>query len=87
MGPVSTGNRVEIFGYEKKLRPSTVKFRCYDSACDFRRELPLKVIDEEIYESPPTLLIGTVDKFALLPWFPDARKLFGIRDGDNVFAT
>ncbi len=84
MGPVSTGNRVRIFGYEKRLRPSTVKFRCHDSACDFSRELPLKVIDEEIYESPPTLLIGTVDKFALLPWFPDARKLFGIRDGDNV---
>ena len=84
MGPVSTRNRVRIFGYEKKLRPSTVKFRCYDSACDFSRELPLKVIDEEIYEFPPTLLIGTVDKFALLPWFPDARSLFGIRDGDNV---
>ena len=84
MGPVSAGNRVRIFGYEKKLRPSTVKFRCYDSACDFRRELPLKVIDEEIYESPPTLLIGTVDKFALLPWFPDARALFGIRDRENV---
>lgn len=84
MGPVSAGNRVRIFGYEKKLRPSTVKFRCHDSACDFSRELPLKVIDEEIYESPPTLLIGTVDKFALLPWFPDARALFGIRDGEDV---
>jgi len=84
MGPVSAGNRVRIFGYEKKLRPSTVKFRCDDSVCDFSQELPLKVIDEEIYESPPALLIGTVDKFALLPWFPDARKLFGIRDGDNV---
>ena len=84
MGPISTGNQVRIFGYEKKQRPSTVKFRCYDPACDFHRELPLKVIDEEIYESPPTLLIGTVDKFALLPWFPDARALFGFRDGDNV---
>ena len=84
MGPISIKNRVRIFGYEKKLRPSTVKFRCYDSACDFSGELPLKVIDEEIYEYPPTLLIGTVDKFALLPWFPEARVLFGIRDGDNV---
>ena len=84
MGPVSTKNQVRILGYEKKRHPSTVKFRCYDSVCDFRWELPLKVIDEEIYESPPTLLIGTVDKFALLPWFPDARALFGIRDGDNV---
>ena len=50
-----------------------------------KKELPLKIIDEEIYKSPPALLIGTVDKFALLPWFPDARALFGIReDEDNV---
>ena len=84
MGPVRTNNRVRILGYEKTQRPSTVKFRCYDSACDFSQRLPLEVIDEEIYEAPPTLLIGTVDKFALLPWFPNARALFGIRDGDNV---
>ena len=84
MGPVRTNNRVRILGYEKTKRPSTVEFRCYDSACEFSQRLPLKVIDEEIYETPPTLLIGTVDKFALLPWFPDARALFGIRDGDNV---
>ena len=86
MGPVPVGtrNRSRILGYEKTQRPSTVKFRCPDSVCDFSKELPLKVIDEEIYESPPTLLIGTVDKFALLPWFPDARALFGLRDGDNV---
>ena len=84
MGPVRMNNRVRILGYEKTKRPSTVKFRCYDSACDFNQRLPLEVIDEEIYEAPPTLLIGTVDKFALLPWFPNARALFGIRDGDNV---
>ena len=80
MGPVKTRNRFRILGYEKQRRLSTVKFRCYDSACDFNQELPLLVIDEEIYESPPTLLIGTVDKFALLPWFPDARAFFGISD-------
>ena len=68
----------------KRNVPSTVKFFCYDSACDFSQRLPLEVIDEEIYEAPPTLLIGTVDKFALLPWFPNARALFGIRGGDNV---
>lgn len=84
MGPVRTKNRSRILGYEKKRRPSTVKLKCYDSACDFNQELPLLVIDEEIYESPPTLLIGTVDKFALLPWFPDARALFGISDTGHI---
>ena len=84
MGPVNSGNRIRIFGYEKKLRPSAVIFKCPDSACDFSGELPLKVVDEEIYESPPTLLIGTVDKFALLPWYPDARAIFGFRVEDSV---
>ena len=84
MGPVSKGNQVRIYGYQKKLRPSTVMYRCPDSACDFSGELPLKVIDQEIYKSPPTLLIGTVDKFALLPWYPAARTLFGIREDENV---
>ena len=84
MGPVSKGNYVRIFGYTKTLRPSSVVYKCPDSACEFNDGLPLKVIDEEIYESPPALIIGTVDKFALLPWYPKARTLFGIRDGVNV---
>ena len=31
-----------------------------------------------IYEQPPTLVIGTVDKFAMMPWDPRSRFLFGI---------
>jgi hypothetical protein len=31
-----------------------------------------------LYKEPPTLLIGTVDKFALIPWLPDCRSFFGI---------
>ena len=46
--------------------------------------LPVSIIDEEIYSKPPTLIIGTVDKFAMLAWSPDARSLFGIGlDGER----
>jgi hypothetical protein len=57
-----------------------VRFRCEDPSCDFSTSdgLPLKVVDDEIYEQPPTLLLGTVDKFAIMPWDPEARKIFGI---------
>ena len=39
--------------------------------------LPVKVVDEEIYHRPPTMLIATVDKFARMAWNPAVRTLFG----------
>ncbi|CAH8242937.1 hypothetical protein WJ0W_000146 [Paenibacillus melissococcoides] len=83
MGPIKTGKITVIRGYKKKPSPSTVKFQCHNHECDFSKnnfELPLQIIDEDIYDAPPTLLIGTVDKFAMLPWKPEARTLFGYRD-------
>ncbi len=41
------------------------------------------MVDESIYESPPTLLLGTVDKFAMIPWKPAAGNLFGFRKNDT----
>jgi Helicase conserved C-terminal domain len=39
--------------------------------------LPLLVIDEEIYRRPPSIMIATVDKFAMMAWRGEARTLFG----------
>jgi hypothetical protein len=44
--------------------------------------LPVKVVDEEIYHRPPTMMIATVDKFAMLAWRADARTLFGRANGE-----
>lgn len=41
---------------------------CPHQDCDFTEKLPIQVIDEELYRNPPTLLFGTVDKFAMLSW-------------------
>ncbi|WP_156956487.1 helicase-related protein [Stenoxybacter acetivorans] len=41
---------------------------CPQEDCDFTSRLPIQIIDEELYRNPPTLLFGTVDKFAMLPW-------------------
>ena len=55
---------------------------CADYNCDFSFDknddgLPLVVVDEQVYRELPTFLIGTVDKFALLPWRGQGGALFG----------
>lgn len=50
------------------------------SSCPFSDPdgpLPVCVVDESIYARPPSLLIGTVDKFAMLAWRAEARPIFG----------
>jgi hypothetical protein len=85
MGPVQGKRRDRrgrdipaIAGYERAR--DRVIFACPDRSCEFggRQGLPVYVVDDDIYEFKPTLVIGTVDKFAMLPWRPQARALFGI---------
>jgi hypothetical protein len=57
---------------------------CPDSHCEFGREerqhwLPVEVIDDRIYAHPPSLVIATVDKFAMVSYRPQAGSLFGRR--------
>ena len=39
--------------------------------------IPVSVVDEEIYRRPPSMLIATVDKFAMMAWKGEVRNLFG----------
>lgn len=52
-------------------------FFCPSSECEFSNLLPIQVVDEALYKKPPTLLIGTIDKFARLTWKEDAYNFFG----------
>jgi hypothetical protein len=83
-----------VFGYKEssKRKDPTVVYRCEDPKCHFggdpkihpsAKDLPIVVIDEDIYAKPPSLLIGTVDKFALLAWNPKARGIFGINSNGD----
>ena len=51
---------------------------CPHEDCDFTKKLPIQIIDEELYQAPPTLLFGTVDKFAMLPWDGRIGAFFGV---------
>lgn len=56
-------------------------FLCRNSDCDFGATsdgiLPGNVVDEALYDAPPTMLVATVDKFARLAWEEKSNAFFG----------
>ncbi len=74
--------------YIEHGKKKRIVFACPNSECEFSdaEGLPLDVVDEDIYERPPSLLVGTVDKFAMLPYRPEALVLFGIQGGSMLGA-
>lgn len=71
--------KVGRFGYEVTSNRGT-KLRCTQSSCPFGgfNYLPVRIVDEDLYKYPPTLLFGTVDKFALMPWKAEVGAFFGV---------
>lgn len=64
-----------------------VVFKCENQECEFSgRELPLYVVDDYIYQISPTLILGTVDKFAMIPWKEKAAHLFGFRSEHGIWS-
>lgn len=70
-----------VFDVEKH----ELKVFCLDKTCFFTKypsngvqnSLPIYLVDEEIYSKCPTIVLGTVDKFATLPWNVKTNSLFG----------
>jgi hypothetical protein len=50
---------------------------CPHGDCDFHELLPVRVVDEQMFADPPTLIVATVDKLARMPWQRDAAALLG----------
>ncbi|WP_395750131.1 helicase-related protein [Prosthecobacter sp.] len=80
LGPIPCGTVFRVPGYirDGSDENPTIVFRCPDKECEFHSSLPVHVVDQAIYQARPTLLIGTVDKFAMMPWNPEAMRLFGL---------
>ena len=62
----------------------SVKVYCADENCMFykyrpenKMNIPVYLVDEEIYAKCPTVILSTVDKFARLPWAVETNALFG----------
>lgn len=76
---VKNGKLVGAWGYSMKDDSHFFMF-CPQQECTFRGNLPIQIIDEELYKKPPTMLFGTVDKFAMLPWDGRAGSFFSINN-------
>ena len=61
----------------------SVDIYCGDRDCMFykysqnKMQIPVYLVDEQIYSKCPTIILSTVDKFARLPWDPKTNAIFG----------
>lgn len=77
--------KIGEFGYRMRNN-AHFELYCPQESCFFNSQgkLPIQVVDEELYTNPPTLLFGTVDKFAMLPWNPKIGAFFGANNNNRT---
>lgn len=68
--------------FQKDGKNGSVYFKCENSNCETTGSLPVYVVDDDIYENTPDLVLATVDKLAMLPFKKEAGRLFGFREND-----
>jgi len=74
-------NSKPIIGH--RIYKDRLKSYCLNEKCCFSEKnggLPIVLVDEDIYDNPPTILFATVDKFAQLAWKAEATSLFNSED-------
>jgi len=80
---IRPGRDIEVLPFRGSLG-RTISY-CSDplGRCPFSRAkaedegIPVLVVDQEIYQRLPAMIIATVDKFAQMPWRGEAQMLFG----------
>lgn len=73
--------------YGVRVTANSFRIWCPDERCPLSKGIPVSVVDEDIYQNPPSVIIGTIDKFARMVWEPRSRALLGFErvstdDGD-----
>ncbi|MDE0280232.1 MAG: helicase-related protein [Gammaproteobacteria bacterium] len=76
------GSELPPSSYREAANGSGIEIRCTKTHCETAgAPIPVHTVDDYIYDSPPSLIIGTIDKFAQLPRRDDLRALFGLDGG------
>jgi hypothetical protein len=71
------GTDLPLAAYDADRSADRLVIRCPGLDCPFHDGLPVHVVDSDVYKYRPSLLIGTVDKFAMLTWEGRAGTLLG----------
>ncbi len=61
---------------------TSMKIKCSNKECAFIDGLPIYVVDEDIYNKRPTMILSTIDKFARIVWEDKTIAIFG-SDGNT----
>ena len=77
------GKLMGAWGYSMKNKKKFYMY-CPHNNCQFTTRLPIQIIDEELYDNPPTLLFGTVDKFAMIPWDSRIGAFFNVGNNNRA---
>ena len=78
--PICTNEKVTL-NWKQDSDKEKVKCLCPADMCLAKKcegQLPILTVDEDIYENPPSLVIGTVDKFAQIVRNKKTGAIFGI---------
>jgi hypothetical protein len=73
--PDTATNDESKFGF-KRPSGSRLPVFCLNSDCPMSRGIPVAIVDTEIFDVLPTVVIGTIDKLTRLTWRKSAGALF-----------
>ena len=69
-------NSTDSSEYGFRVSASSFEMYCTTNTCDFGDTIPVQVVDEALYATPPSFLIGTIDKFARMAWRDEPNSFF-----------
>ena len=70
--------------YGFKSSDMSFELYCPSQSCEFHEKLPIQVVDQAIYQKPPTFLLATIDKFAQLAQVAESGKILNKDFGSSL---
>ncbi|NUT19446.1 MAG: DNA helicase [Hamadaea sp.] len=80
------GEDLTVDDYQIQRQAKRMIIRCPNLDCMFSQGsgLPVHLIDEAVYDAHPSVVVATVDKFALMPWRAETSRLFNMDFDEDV---